>query len=212
MGSLFRNVATAVVVVVASGCTVRNTRTAATPPAPIVKASTTEPNLIPAGTTFAVRTNETIEARRPGQTYSAQVAQAIQNATGATIVPQGSPAELVVVQTSWGGTFGTPSMALAIRSITVSGRKYSVTSASQQVHGDEGLGANRRTAEMVGGGAVLGTLVGAVAGGGKGAAIGAVVGAAGGAAAQVLTRGKEVRVPAETLLTFRLDEPWLLTP
>src|SRR5207244_7207406 len=38
--------------------------------------------------------------------------------------------------------------------------------------GTEGLGKNKRTAEMVGGGAVLGTLIGAIAGGGKGAAIG----------------------------------------
>ena len=63
---------------------------------------------------------------------------------------------------------------------------------------------------MVGGGAALGTLIGAVAGGGKGAAIGAAVGAAGGAATQVLTRGKEVQIPAETVLTFRLDQPWAI--
>ena len=60
---------------------------------------------------------------------------------------------------------------------------------------------------MVGGGAVLGTLLGAIAGGGKGAVIGAIGGAAGGAAVQVLTKGKEVNVPAETLLTFRTDAP-----
>ena len=63
---------------------------------------------------------------------------------------------------------------------------------------------------MVGGGAVLGTLLGAIAGGGKGAAIGAVAGAATGAGVQVLTRGKEVRVPAETVLNFRLDQPLYL--
>jgi outer membrane lipoprotein SlyB len=60
---------------------------------------------------------------------------------------------------------------------------------------------------MVGGGAVLGTLIGAVAGGGKGAAIGAVTGSAAGAGAQVLTRGKSVKVPAESKLSFKLDQP-----
>jgi outer membrane lipoprotein SlyB len=65
---------------------------------------------------------------------------------------------------------------------------------------------------MVGGGAVLGTLLGAIAGGGKGAAIGAVAGAAAGGTAQVLTRGKEVRVPAETELTFRLEQSVRLRP
>jgi len=60
---------------------------------------------------------------------------------------------------------------------------------------------------MVGGGALLGTLLGAIAGGGKGAAIGLLAGAAAGGTAQVLTKGREVRVPAETVLTFRLDQP-----
>ena len=57
---------------------------------------------------------------------------------------------------------------------------------------------------------MLGTLVGAIAGGGKGAAIGAVAGAAAGGTAQVLTRGKEVKVPAETVLHFKLDQPLTL--
>jgi hypothetical protein len=36
------------------------------------------------------------------------------------------------------------------------------------------------------------------------------VGAAGGAATQVLTRGDRVHIPAETVMTFRLDQPWRL--
>jgi len=50
-------------------------------------------------------------------------------------------------------------------------------------------------------------LLGAIAGGGKGAAIGAVAGAAAGGTTQVLTRGKEVKVPAESTLRFKLDKP-----
>ncbi|HEY7615381.1 MAG TPA: hypothetical protein VH744_01145, partial [Terriglobales bacterium] len=69
-----------------------------------------------------------------------------------------------------------------------------------------------RTAEMVGGGAALGTLLGAVAGGGKGAVIGAIAGAAAGGTAQVLTKGKEIKVPAESTLQFRLDQPLSLQP
>jgi hypothetical protein len=105
---------------------------------------------------------------------------------------------------------GSNQAALALRSITVSGRTYMVQTETQQASGNRGIGANKRTAEMTGGGALLGTVIGAMAGGGKGALIGAVVGGAGGAAAQVLTRGKEVKVPAETLLTFKLDQPLTL--
>src|SRR5207245_6653331 len=87
---------------------------------------------------------------------------------------------------------------------------YAVTSASSQTAGtggNQGIGANRRTATHVGGGAVLGTLLGALAGGGKGAAIGAVTGAAAGGAVQVLTKGNKINVPAETEMQFHLDQP-----
>jgi len=43
--------------------------------------------------------------------------------------------------------------------------------------------------------------------GGKGALIGGVAGAAAGAGGEVLTRGHSVRVPRDTLLTFRLERP-----
>ena len=78
--------------------------------------------------------------------------------------------------------------------------------------GGHGIGANQRTAVMVGGGAAAGAIIGAILGGGKGAAIGAGVGAAGGAGVEVLTKGKEVRVPAETILNFKLDTDLHLQP
>lgn len=71
----------------------------------------------------------------------------------------------------------------------------------------DGVGANKRTGKFVGGGAALGAIVGAIAGGGKGAAIVAVAGAGAGAGAQIITRGKEVHVPPETVLRFQLDRP-----
>lgn len=103
-------------------------------------------------------------------------------------------------------------MALDIRSITVDGRRYLISTTDLTLESDTGIGRNRRTPEAVGGGSALGTIIGAIAGGGKGAAIGAVVGAAGGAGAQILTRGRDVRVPAETVLRFRLDRPVTLQP
>ena len=86
---------------------------------------------------------------------------------------------------------------------------YPLTRRSDPPAGEwgPGLGRNRRTAEVVGGGAALGTVIGAAAGGGKGAALGGLAGAAAGALAQVLTAGKEVKIPAESVLKFKLDEP-----
>jgi hypothetical protein len=156
---------------------------------------------------MAIRTNQTIEAKQPGETYSAQTAAAIQTADGKVLIPQGSPVQLTVVDVSEGGRVGTRTMQLALKSVTVNGRVHNVSTIPVTEKGGEGLGRNRRTAEMVGGGALLGTVIGAIAGGGSGAAIGAAVGAAGGATAQVLTRGDQVRIPAETVVTFRMDEP-----
>lgn len=105
-----------------------------------------------------------------------------------------------------------PDLTLDIQSITVHGRRYFVRTSNLKQKGRGGIGANKRTAEMVGGGAVIGTIIGAIAGGGKGAAIGAAVGAAGGAGAQVLTKGKEVVIPAETVLKFNLEQAVTLAP
>ena len=98
-------------------------------------------------------------------------------------------------------------MVLDIQSITVDGRTYLVSTTDLTLESDTGIGQSRRTAETVGGGALLGTIIGAIAGGGKGAEIGVLVGAAGGAGAQVLTRGRDIQVPAETVLRFRLERP-----
>ena len=127
------------------------------------------------------------------------------DSSGQLVIPRGSEAQMVIRDVSTGGSH---QLTLDLQSISVNGSTYYVSTEDLQRSGRrEGLGANRRTAEIVGGGAALGTLLGAIAGGGRGAAIGAIAGAATGAGVQVLTRGKEVRVPAETVLTFRLDQP-----
>jgi hypothetical protein len=69
------------------------------------------------------------------------------------------------------------------------------------------LARTRRTAETVGGGAALGTIIGAIAGGAKGAASACWSAPRVERASKVLNKGKDVRVPAETLLKFRLDKP-----
>ena len=173
-------------------------------------------NVIPAGTQISIRTNQAIQADKntgAGQTYSAEIAQDIQGANGQLLVPKGSPATLAVVPVNNSGVMSKiegNQVALALQSISVNGRTFNVQTASQNVGNNRGIGANKRTAEMTGGGAVLGTLIGAVAGGAKGAVIGAVVGGGAGAAAQVATKGSNINVPAESVLTFKLDQPLTL--
>ena len=183
----------------------QNTQRVTTAPEQI---RTSQPEVLPTGTQLVIRTNEEIAATPSdvGRTYSAEIARAIEDQSGRVLVPKNSPALLTVAKVN-NPTLGQEEVSLAIRSINIQGHTYQVNTGDVTQQGNGGLGANKKTAEYVGGGALLGTVIGAVAGGGKGAAIGAAVGGAGGAATQVLTKGKEVKVPAESVLTFRLDNP-----
>lgn len=162
---------------------------------------------LPSGTELDVRTSEDIESSNTAvdQTFSGVVEHDILSGSNAIIVPEGSHVVLVVREVSSGGATGSPDMVLDVQSLTVGGRQYLLSTEDLQENSGTGLGKNRRTAETVGGGAALGSIIGAIAGGAKGAAIGVLVGAAGGAGIEVLNKGKDLRVPAETLLRFRLD-------
>src|SRR5580700_1314390 len=99
---------------------------------------------------------------------------------------------------------GSAELQLELMRIVIEGHDYPLVSSDYSLKG-QGRGAD--TAKKVGGGAVFGAIIGAIAGGGKGAAIGAGAGSAAGAGVQVFTRGKQVKVPSETLLEFRLEQP-----
>jgi len=159
---------------------------------------------LPAGTEVVVRTNEYIRTSNatPDHTFQATVERDIKTENGDVLIPRGAQAGLTVRRISKG------ELAVDLASITVNQIKYSVESAEvNQSNKRDGIGKNKRTGEMLGGGAALGAIIGAVAGGGKGAAVGAVAGAGAGGAAQTLSRGKEVVLPTESVLTFRLSQP-----
>src|SRR5438477_1049606 len=99
---------------------------------------------------------------------------------------------------------GSSELQLELTRMVIDGKDYPVVSSDYSL---KGKGRGSDTAKKVGGGAVAGAIIGAIAGGGKGAAIGAGVGSAAGAGVQVLTKGQQVKVPSETLLEFRLQQP-----
>ena len=170
----------------------------------------TKTYVVPSGTKVAVRTEDTIDSAKAaeGQTYAAEVADDVLDADGNVVIPRGSNAQIVIRSASKGGHFtGTSDLVLDLQSISVEGQEYLVSTTDVKETGRHGVGANKRTAEMTGGGAALGAIIGAIAGGGKGAAIGAGAGAGGGALTQILTKGGSIKVPSETVLTFQLDKP-----
>ena len=74
-------------------------------------------------------------------------------------------------------------------------------------YAQQGASRGGRTAKVIGGTAAVGAVIGAIAGGGKGAAVGAAAGAGAGTAAQALTKGEQIKLPAESLLEFQLKAP-----
>jgi hypothetical protein len=112
----------------------------------------------------------------------------------------------VIKSASGGGKIrGASDLVVDLRSVAVDGQQYALNTTDLEEKGKQGIGANKRTGEFVGGGAALGAVIGAIAGGGKGTAIGALSGAGAGGLAQVLTKGS-IKIPAETVLTFKLDQ------
>lgn len=169
--------------------------------------------VIPSGTEIHIRTNENIDSDHasPGQTFSAEVTETVSDLSGGIGIPAHSPAKLLILNQSEGGA-GSPYMVLDLDSVTIKGRVHRVYTSELKESNEKGFGKNKRTAEMLGGGAAIGGLLGAIFGGGKGAAVGAGAGAGGGFLIQIFTRGKQVKVPAETILHFRLERPLVLQP
>jgi uncharacterized protein YcfJ len=99
---------------------------------------------------------------------------------------------------------GGAELTLEMTDIVINGTAHQLLTSSYQVTSQ---GQGSKTAKKVVGGTGLGALVGGLAGGGKGAAIGAGAGAAAGTAASAASKGKQVSVPSESLLEFRLEQP-----
>lgn len=164
------------------------------------------PTAIPAGTVITVRLGEAVGSKisQAGQTFTASVAEPVQ-VGGATVIPSGATASGTVVDAKPLGRFkGAASLRITLTSINVNGADRQIQTSSVA---RTATGKGKRTATMVGGGAGLGALIGGLAGGGKGAAIGALAGAGAGTAGTAYTGNKDIVLPAESAVSFKLDQP-----
>jgi len=160
---------------------------------------------IPSGTPIRVRLNQTLDTRRnrPGDRFTASLVTPVE-AGGRVLVPKGTTFSGHVTTSSASGRLkGRAVIGLTLDSFEINGARYPVvTSKTSRVSARH----KKRNVVLIGGGSGLGALIGGLAGGAKGALIGAGAGAGAGTAGAAATGKKDVSLPAETLLTFRLEE------
>jgi hypothetical protein len=132
------------------------------------------------------------------------------NVNGVLVARKGTDVYGRLAAADEGGKFsGKSELQLELTRLMIDGRDYSLVSSDYNL---QGKSRGSDSAKKVGGGAIVGAIIGGIAGGGKGAAIGAAAGGGAGAGVQVLTKGQQVKVPSETLLEFRLQQPATVTP
>jgi len=175
------------------------TASSATPAVP-------ETVVIPGGTAIPVRLDSALGSKtsNAGDNFTATVSQPVE-VNGKVAIPLHSQASGTVVDAKPLGRFkGGAVLSIRLNSIDVGGKTYQIRTASVT---RTAKGKGKRTAVTIGGGAGLGALIGGLAGGGKGAAIGAGVGAGAGTAGAAYTGNKDIVLPAETPVSFKLSDP-----
>lgn len=165
---------------------------------------------LPAGTDLHVRLDRDLGSKisQPGDTFDATIADDV-IVNGQTVIAKGARAEGTVIDAKpLGHLKGGAVLELRLERVRTNWGSYAVAT-NTITRAEKGKG--KRTAEFAGGGGIVGALVGGIAGHGKGAIIGGVVGAGAGTAGSAFTGNKEIVLPAETVLTFRLNHPVHIT-
>jgi hypothetical protein len=163
----------------------------------------TNANEAAAGTEFDVRLQNPLSSKtaQPEDRFEATTLVDLMHGDR-VIVPAGSVMRGVVSTVNKAGRIERKgSLNVVFDQVTVRGRSYPIRATVEQALESEGI---RGEAGTIGAGAGVGAIIGAILGGAKGALAGILVGGGGVIAA---TEGKDVELPAGTVLRVRLDTP-----
>ena len=167
------------------------------PPAPVEVS-------VPAGTTLVVRVDQRISVKssHAGETFTGEIVEPIAATDGSPLVPKGARVKGVIDAAHKRGRFkGASLLELRLTSMTLNGHEYPLRTRDLE---ERKKGKGKRTAAMIGGGSGLGMLVGGVASGGVGLLVGGLAGGGAGTAAAGLTGNRDIDIPAESIVRFKL--------
>jgi hypothetical protein len=183
-------------------------------PVPAPSAPTVAPaNVsIPAGTALTIRIDQRISVKtsRSGDTFTGEMVDPVLGGNNSVLVPKGALVGGVVDVAHRRGHFkGRSLLELRLTSLTLNGTQYPLTTRDV-ARGKKGKG--RRSTALIGGGAGLGMLVGGVASGGVGLVVGGLAGGGVGTAAAGLTGNRDIEIPAESIVHFKLADDLVVQP
>jgi hypothetical protein len=161
---------------------------------------------IPAGSELAIRINQSINVKHTeaGARFDGEVVDAWTDANGRVILPKGTPVGGVVDESHRRGHFkGRSVLELRLTSLTLNGTQYPLETRDLR---ETKKGKGKRSAGLIGGGAGLGMLIGGIASGGTGLLIGGLAGGGAGTAAAGLTGNRDLDIPAESIVRFKLAD------
>jgi hypothetical protein len=161
---------------------------------------------IPAGTTLAIRIDQRISVKssRAGDTFTGEIVDPVLSSDNQVLVPKGALVNGVVDVSHRRGHFkGSSLLELRLTSLTMDGKQYPLETRDM-ARSKKGKG--RRSTAMIAGGSGLGMLVGGVATGGVGLVVGGLVGGGAGTAAAGLTGNRDINIPAESIVHFKLAD------
>ena len=194
-------------------CATRDTNTVTTPPrtSEVTTQAPSAPQTVPSSARGEIPVGQEMDVRLAASLSSetSTVEQRFEATTvvdlmqdGRVLVPAGSVIQGVVSAVDKAGRIDRDgSLTLSFDRLRVRGREYDIRAAATQVFESRGIRDEGVTAGV---GAGVGGIVGGILGGVKGAILGAAIGAGGAIAA---TDGKDISLPAGSIIRIRMDSP-----
>ena len=161
---------------------------------------------VPAGTRLLIRMLDSVDSgkQQVGYRFTAGLETNLQ-VDDVVVAPGGTTVYGRLANAKKAGNMsGAGELTLELTDIVINGTSYPLLTSAFEVKSE---GKGKKTTRRIVGGAGLGALIGGIAGGGTGAAIGVLAGAAAGTTVSAATKGKQVSIPSESLLEFRLEQP-----